>query len=76
MLSLMAKAQTFEDAVARVANTQNKSEEAIRSIYKKYADTAYEVKLIEMRYFQEHFSEEEFRRFDRLRRLRKQKQGK
>jgi hypothetical protein len=76
VLSLMVKAQTFEDAVARVANTQNKSEEAIRSIYKKYADIAYDVKLIEMRYFQEHFSEEDFRRFDRLLRRRRQKQGK
>ena len=38
---------------------------------KKYADIAYNVKLIEMRYFQEHFSEEDFRRFDRLRHLRK-----
>ena len=76
VLSLMVKAQTFEDAVARVANTQNKSEEAIRSIYKKYADIAYSVKLIEMRYFQQNFSDEDFRRFDRLRHLRKKRQGK
>ena len=35
VLSLMVKGHTSEDAVARVANAQNKSEEAIRSIYKK-----------------------------------------
>lgn len=76
VLSLMVKGDSLENAVAKVANTRNKSEEAIRSIYKKNADIAYDVKLIEMRYFQQNFSDEDFRRFDRLRHLRKKRQGK
>lgn len=71
VLSLMVKGDSFENAVAKVANTMNKSEEAIRSIYKKAAGSAYDVKLIEMRYFQQNFSDEDFRRFDRLQHLRR-----
>ena len=70
------KGDSFKNAVAKVANTRNKSEEAIRSNHRKAAGTAYNLKLIEMRYFQENFTEKDFRRFDRLRRLSKQKQRK
>lgn len=76
VIGRMVKGQTFENAIAQVSDASNKSDETVRSIYKKSADMAYIVKLIEMRYFHQNFSEEDFRRFDRLLRLREQKQGK